>query len=103
MRDALDVIEAQKVRIKHLERCVREAGATIGAYERLAKARGENPASAANTIAKALGRPQLGAQSAWHLLPSLVAAQKARFEHESMTQEQRLEKAQDLLRKARQR
>lgn len=101
MRDALDVIETQKKRINHLEACVKEAAATIGEYEELAKARGENPASVANTITKAVHTPQRGAQSAWHLLPSLLAAQKVRLEHESLTSEERITKAQNLLRKAR--
>jgi hypothetical protein len=103
MRDALEVIETQKARIQHLEGCIREAAGTINEYEQLAKARGEHPASAANTITKAINAPQRGAQSAWYLLPGLVAAQKARFEHESLSQEGRIAKAQDLLRKARQR
>jgi len=99
MKDALTAIQkrdatiaAQARRIQHLEACVKEAGATISEYEQLAKARGENPASFASTVTKALRTPQPGAQSAWHLLPSLVAAQKARFAHESLSQEERIER-----------
>jgi hypothetical protein len=110
MKDALTAIQKrdaiianQARRIQHLEACVKEAAATIREYEQLEKTRGHALAGGATAITKAIHSPQRGAQSAWHLLPSLVAAQKARFEHAARTPEERVAKALDGLQNARQR